>query len=376
MIQKYYELLYNILQKLVEADTVNPPGNERNAAVVLYNLLKSYNIDCELQELGNNRANFIAQIGEGQPVFEFNGHLDVVPFTDDWNYNALNTTKKEDKIYGRGTCDMKGGLSAMTAAMIALSEEKVKLNGTLRLTFFADEECLSIGAHAFYKKYKPAQIALIGEPTNLNIAIANRGVVRHQVDIKGKARHAALNPIDDTAMTDAAKAILALQQANINLQKQTHSVLPPPGISITMVHGYEKDNIVPAKVRLLVDSRVHPKTTYEQSLKVIVDVLENVGIKNYETEKLYFLQGGEVPPDDAFVQKCCDITQKILNRPQKPIEFGATCEQSFLLNAGTKAIIFGPGSLKQAHITNEFVPCKEFEKSLDCYFEIAKYFLQ
>ncbi len=375
MQQKYKTLLYNILKDIVAADTVNPPGNEKNAAIILHNLLSSYGIECEIQDLGNNRANFIAQIGTGKPCLEFNGHLDVVPFTDDWDTPPLDTTKVGDVLYGRGTTDMKGGIAGMCAAMIALKESGQHLNGTLRLSFVADEECLNLGARAYINKYTPSDMAIIGEPTNLNIATACRGIARHYIDIKGEARHAALQPAADTAVTNAAKTILAIQKANEELKNIKHEVLPPQGISVTLVHGYEKDNIIPANVRILTDYRVYPDKSDNAAKLHLEQILKAEKIENYNISLCNFMYGSEIPLKDSFVAKCCQITQKILKREQEPIAFDASCEQSFFTQNGTKALVFGPGSLSVAHIKNEYVDCKELDMALECYYEIARLIL-
>ncbi len=375
MQQKYKTLLYNILNNIVAADTVNPPGNEKNAAIILYNLFSSYNINCEIQDLGDNRANVIAQIGTGKPCLEFNGHLDVVPFTDDWDSSPLDITKVGELLYGRGTTDMKGGIASMCAAMIALKESAQNLKGTLRLSFVADEECLNLGVKAYTKKYTPSDMAIIGEPTNLNIAVASRGIARHYIDIKGEARHAALQPTTDTAVTNAAKTILAIQKANEELKNIKHDILPPQGISVTLVHGYEKDNIIPANVRILTDYRLHPDKSDNSAQMHLEQILAKEGINNYDISLCNFMYGSQVSPKDNFVEKCCEITQKLLAREQKPIAFDASCEQCFFTQNGTKAIVFGPGSLSVAHIKNEYVDCKELEMALECYYEIAKIIL-
>ena len=103
-------LTMEILEKLMAQDTINPPGNERRGAVCLKEIFDREGIDCQIQELGENRANFIAQIGSGRPILEFSGHLDVVPCVGEWTHPPIQTTQEGAYIYGRGACDMKGGV--------------------------------------------------------------------------------------------------------------------------------------------------------------------------------------------------------------------------------------------------------------------------
>ena len=114
-------LTLEIFEALMAQDTINPPGNEKRGALCLKEIFDREGIPCEVQDLGNNRANFIASFGEGDKILEYSGHLDVVPCVGDWQHTAIGTTEEGDLIYGRGACDMKGGVAAMCSAAISMS---------------------------------------------------------------------------------------------------------------------------------------------------------------------------------------------------------------------------------------------------------------
>lgn len=369
-------LLYTLLSRLMAADTVNPPGNEQNAAEILKELFDAHKIPCEIQELGDNRANFIAHIGSGAPTLEFNGHLDVVPCAGEWENAPLAATIKKDRLFGRGACDMKGGVAAMCVAALSLFESNAPLKGTLRLCFVADEENANLGTHALQKQYPAADYAVIGEPTMLNVAVAHRGAVRSYIDVYGKSRHAALPPSGVTATTFAARAILALDELNEELRAQTHEVLPPSSVAVTMVSGYEKDNIIPSCVRLLTDYRVLPSKGAQQAQADIKAALNKAGVTDFDIKEHFVMRGGEMPVSDSFVKKTCEITAQTLKRGQKPCAFDASCEQCFLIEAGTKAVILGPGGLTQAHTVDEFVEISQLEQAVDCYKALAEEILK
>ena len=103
-------LTLEIFEALMAQDTINPPGNEKRGALCLKEIFDREGIPCEVQDLGDNRANFIASFGEGDKILEYSGHLDVVPCVGDWQHTAIGTTEEGDLIYGRGACDMKGGV--------------------------------------------------------------------------------------------------------------------------------------------------------------------------------------------------------------------------------------------------------------------------
>lgn len=364
-------LTLEIFEALMAQDTINPPGNEKRGALCLKEIFDREGIPCEVQDLGDNRANFIASFGEGDKILEYSGHLDVVPCAGDWQHTAIGTTEEGELIYGRGACDMKGGVAAMCSAAISMFRDKTPLNGQIRLTFVADEEDANLGMHAFLDSHKAATYTILGEPTDLHVAIAHRGVGRYYIDLLGHACHAALRSTEETAVAKAARAVMAIEDLNKQLESMTHDVLPSPSIVVTMVQGYEKDNVVPGKVRLLVDFRVLPGMTEPQTRKLVQDALDAHGIVGYELTKHFFMPGGEVAQAHPFVSACVEQAEKLNERKEAPQAFGASCEQCFLVEAGSATVIIGPGSLDQAHTVDEFVEKAQLLRAAKLYREIA-----
>ena len=364
-------LTLEIFEALMAQDTINPPGNEKRGALCLKEIFDREGIPCEVQDLGDNRANFIASFGEGDKILEYSGHLDVVPCVGNWQRTAIGTTEEGDLIYGRGACDMKGGVAAMCSAAISMFRDKTPLNGQIRLTFVADEEDANLGMHAFLDSHKAATYTILGEPTDLHVAIAHRGVGRYYIDLLGHACHAALRSTEETAVAKAARAVMAIEDLNKQLESMTHDVLPSPSIVVTMVQGYEKDNVVPGKVRLLVDFRVLPGMTEPQTRKLVQDALDAHGIVGFELTKHFFMPGGEVAQAHPFVSACVEQAEKLNERKEAPQAFGASCEQCFLVEAGSATVVIGPGSLDQAHTVDEFVEKAQLLRAAKLYREIA-----
>lgn len=364
-------LTLEIFEALMAQDTINPPGNEKRGALCLKEIFDREGIPCEVQDLGDNRANFIASFGEGDKILEYSGHLDVVPCVGNWQHTAIGTTEEGELIYGRGACDMKGGVAAMCSAAISMFRDKTPLNGQIRLTFVADEEDANLGMHAFLDSHKAATYTILGEPTDLHVAIAHRGVGRYYIDLLGHACHAALRSTEETAVAKAARAVMAIEDLNKQLESMTHDVLPSPSIVVTMVQGYEKDNVVPGKVRLLVDFRVLPGMTEPQTRKLVQDALDAHGIVGFELTKHFFMPGGEVAQAHPFVSACVEQAEKLNERKEAPQAFGASCEQCFLVEAGSATVVIGPGSLDQAHTVDEFVEKAQLLRAAKLYREIA-----
>ena len=253
----------------------------------------------------------------------------------------------------------------------------------LKLLFVADEEDANRGTRAYLRDIWDVEMgdgdgksdpvyAVIGEPTNLEVAVAHRGVARSYVDIRGAARHAALPEDGHSSIEKLPDVLRTISEVNRELGKRTHPVLPPPGISITMVDAYEKDNVVPGNVRLLTDFRILPDMGYGEAEEILRNALHGAGIEHVEIRNHFFMPGGEISPDDEFVTRCCEIAGRMGDRTSEPQAFDASCEQCFLMEAGVKAVILGPGSLEQAHTRNEFLEVEQLERAAVIYEEIAR----
>lgn len=362
-----------ILEQLVAIDTTNPPGNEKGAAIYLAELLAPYGFQCEIQDIGHGRANLIASLGENPgPILVMNGHLDVVPASGDWRTDPFSMFSDGDRLYGRGTADMKGGVAAMCEAAIRFAKAGSPARGCLRLLFVADEECSNLGTRNYLEQHQVGDYVVIGEPTDLQIAIAHRGVCRDYIDILGESRHAALPAGEDSSVEKTAGAILSVIEMNRRLSSMKHEVLPPPGIAVTMLQAYEKDNIVPARVRMLLDFRVLPGMDRNWVHEYLRQGFLVGGVEHYEINSHFYMPGGEQPGDSPFVRLCLSERDKLLSEVSRPHAFEASCEQCFFVEQGAAAVICGPGNISQAHTVDEFTSKEQVRLAAKLYERIMK----
>ncbi len=224
------------LRDLIQTESYNPPGNEKNVALMIEQYLKNGNINCELFPFGDNRANLIATLNDdfkGRNLL-FNGHMDVVPpgSEEEWKMPPLSATIKRKKIFGRGATDMKGGLAAMVITLKILKKLGLKLSGNLILNAVADEETNGrLGTKwCLDNKLKDIKIdfTLIGEPTSLSplpkaIILGERGRMLVKVVTNGISAHAALSPLGKNAIYMMSKIIENLGK----LDKYLPEVKPP-----------------------------------------------------------------------------------------------------------------------------------------------------
>lgn len=367
----------DVLKNLIRFNTTNPPGNEHAAVKYLAEILRPYGFLCEIQNLGQNRANLVAVLENGEgPELILNGHLDVVPAVGDWKHTPFDLTAEGDRLYGRGTADMKGGIAAMCEAAIRIAKRGGPKSGKITLLFVADEECANLGTLNYLQKYEAGGYAIIGEPTGLDIGIAHRGVSRDYVDIRGDARHAALPSQKYDSIAKTACAIQAFQAMNDELQAITHEILPSPSIAITKILGYEKDNIVPGSVRLLLDVRVLPEMSHNQVVAILMEVLEQADIEDYSIKKHFYMPGGALSSQDEFVKLCLRERNILLGEAKFPVAFHASCEQCFFIERGISAIICGPGDISQAHTVDEFTSESQVRLAVDLYERIIEKVLE
>ncbi|MHA1509991.1 MAG: M20 family metallopeptidase, partial [Promethearchaeota archaeon] len=213
-IEQNKEIYIEFLRTLIQSDSVNPPGNEKNVASIIEEFLKDLEIKTEIFPFGNNRANLIAYLNEnfeGKNLL-YNGHMDVVPpgSETDWKYPPFSALVKRKKIiYGRGSSDMKSGLAAMVIALKVLKELKCDLPGNLILNAVADEETSGKFGTGWcvdnpLKSIK-CDFAVIGESTGLSplpkaILVGEKGHLIIKIKTNGISGHSSMPAMSKNAI--------------------------------------------------------------------------------------------------------------------------------------------------------------------------------
>ncbi|MFX1502377.1 MAG: M20 family metallopeptidase, partial [Promethearchaeota archaeon] len=197
------------LRELIQSNSYNPPGNEKNVALKIENYLKKAGIKCEIFPFGENRANLVAYLNDN---FEdknllYNGHMDVVPpgIEEEWKYPPLSAiikgSKAKRKIFGRGSVDMKSGLAAMVIAFKILKKLDIINSGNLILNAVADEEVNgdvgTLWCLENVLKSKKLDFVIIGEPTGIDplskaVIIGEKGRVAVKIITNGISGHASV----------------------------------------------------------------------------------------------------------------------------------------------------------------------------------------
>ncbi len=366
-----FPLCIKYLNELIRINTVNPPGNEEEAAKYIYSALAEEGITSEIIPLGNNRANIVTfNSVPGIPIL-FSGHLDTVPAGDNWNTNPFVPSIQNDVLYGRGACDMKGGIACMMAAAVWASKRSDTL--PFRLAFVADEEISGKGTHAFIDQYIHGKIqyVILGEPTQNQLHIAHRGAMRFHITITGTSCHASTPEAGVNAIENTSIILTAIQKTNQDFKLIKHDILPSPTVCCTMISAGIKDNVVPDKCVITIDCRPcfgdQPSffiNAIQEKINELGGLPEGISISfdNYINGS-----AGGVSIDSQIVHWA---RKKYLRAfCSEPIItcFPACCDLHHFTDAKIPALLYGPGSIKQAHTSNEFVALSELKKAFDFY---------
>ncbi len=261
--------LRQILKDLVQIPTENPPGKtDEIIDYLISDIFKEsegfHNEVMNYKKKDITLKNLITKIGTGKEKIILSGHLDVVPAGDNsqWKYPPFSAEIIDGKLYGRGACDMKGGLTMLIGTMINLKEYPELLeNYTIFFLGSADEESGMTGAYNCARKgfMKDSVLLIIGEPTNMNIGIAEKGLLWADIHVYGKAGHASTPELGINSIEGALSIIPQLHDCLDNVENK---VLGSSTLNIGKISGGVANNIVPDKTILSVDYRFIPEQNF------------------------------------------------------------------------------------------------------------------
>lgn len=367
-----FERCREYLKKLIAFASVNPPGNELEAAQWVADELAANGIPCVLQPVEEGRANVISVPQADCTAVLLTGHLDVVPVSEGWLTDPFVCTEKDGKLWGRGACDMKGGVAAMMAAAVTAREHSACL--PFQLAFVADEEFSGKGMKVLLPSMQPGKTlcTIVGEPTMNQLHIAHRGALRFRIRILGRSCHGSSPHLGVNAIEHAAIVMQAIQKLNEAYSGMQQGILPPPTICCTTISAGIKDNVVPDLCEICVDCRPVVGQTAESVEKDIrrqIDELgglsEGVGL---EMEPYINSPACRLEMDSAIVQWACGVYENTFHEPPVIAPFPACCDMRKFNAAGFPALLYGPGSIEQAHTDNEFVTLSQLEQAYDFYY--------
>ena len=253
------EKILRLTSSLVKIPSENPPGNEVEVANYLESEMKKIGFKVFRYDFKPGRPNLIGHLkaGNGRSLI-FDGHMDTVPAGNPELWIAKNPFSGEiinGRLYGRGSADMKSSIAAFISATEAILD-KSELEGEVLIFLVSDEEVSGLGTKDILSRGYTADMAVVGEPTGLEVMIAHKGVVRWRLSAFGKSAHSSSPDEGINAIYKMAEACLEIEKFSRALQKKRHPLLGFPTITINTIRGGDKDNIIPAFCEVSIDRRL------------------------------------------------------------------------------------------------------------------------
>ena len=370
------------LERLVAANSENPPGRELEAARYLAEILSAVGLKVNLQEIAVGRPNVIASLDNGAgPVFAFNSHIDVVPAAAGWTSDPFQLRSKDGRLYGRGACDAKGPIVGMLEAIEMLCSMRERWCGTLMAAFVADEEVASRGARAYVAGQPKIDLCIVGEPTSNSVAIAHKGSMRPVVRVKGITAHSASPDLGVNPLYKAAALLQMIEKRHRALSSKSHPLLGSPSLTVTGLKGGHADNVTPEFCDLLLDRRMIPGESddevRDQFEKILAEAKRDHGV-DAEVIEYRPTTGGatETSADHAIVAAAVHAAREHGVHDTSLHGLQGACDLVHFRSIGAQGVILGPGSIDVAHKPDEFVPESELIQSSLIYRDAVVELLQ
>ncbi len=371
-----------LTQQLVRTPSVNPvleEGGDGEGAVaaLVAGWLEGWGYRPGIVEVAPGRHNVVARRGgRSGPSLLLNGHLDTVGVAG--MAEPFSGAIREGRMYGRGSADMKSGVACALAVAEELAEEEVP--GELMIALTADEEHASLGMAALVTDGVRADAAVVCEPTSLAIMPAHKGFLWIDAQVQGRAAHGSRPEIGIDAIAHMGHLLVAFEEEAERLTRETdHPLLGPASLHAGTISGGSAPSVYPQRCDLVVERRTLPHETADSVMAEVERVLARArarrpGLKGRAAPGLY-RAATEVPASSPLVTGLREACVRS-GIPGTVAGMSAWVDACFLNEHGTPTVCFGPGSIAQAHASQEWVSVAEIEGCARVLGDFARRFLR
>ena len=360
-----------LTRRLLRFDTVNPPGNEAACASDLQRLLDAAGFETALLPMGHGRANLVAYLGDGTGApLGFTGHLDTVPLgAQDWRHDPFAGEIEGDRIYGRGTTDMKGGVAAFVTACIAEAGTLRQGPGVL-LLITAGEETGSDGAREMVTDdglRRPGAL-VVAEPTANRPLAGHKGALWLRVVTEGVTAHGSMPERGVNAVVGAARVIETL--AAFDFDAEPHPVMGAPSLNIGTISGGMNINSVPDRAEIGVDIRSVTGVEHAALRRKLAQSLGDAA----RIETMVDLPPVWTDPEDPWMQGVMETVTAVTHVPAAPESVSYFTDASIFTPAfdGVPTVILGPGEPGLAHQTDEYCELGKLRDAVEIYTRLIR----
>lgn len=389
------EAVIQLTKELVQIPSVyregEPDGNETKVAMYVADYLRSIGIETHVEEVVPGRPNVIGVVDSGKPgkTLLFEGHTDVVTEgnRDAWTYDPFSAHVENGRMFGRGTNDTKGNLACMITAVHSILQDKESFTGKIILCIPVDEEGMMLGIKHFIKQGWADDVdgAIICEPEENNVCIAQRGAMRIRVDIYGKMAHGAISWSGINPNWRMARLIVELEKLEKEEQERLGEdpYLKWPSITPTIlqapVKGDAQINVIPDHCMTTLDIRTVPSQDHEELVGKIEAIIEKLKAADpdfkVELTMLDNRPATSTPKEDPVVVAAYEAVKAITGK--EPIYNGVpgATDGTFLHMHGVPIVTIGAGDRDVPHQIDEYIDLEELAETTAIYKEAALRFL-
>lgn len=376
-----------LTKDLIRIPSENPPGNQKPIADFIESKMKQIGLKVDKYDYQPNKPNVVGRLAgkNGKPVLMLNGHIDTVPAGDHerWTTGPFEAAERNGRIYGRGACDMKGGVAAMICAAEEIANSGVDLKGTLLVACVVDEEVTGYGTKDLLDRGYTADFAVVGEPTDLKLELATKGALEFEVVARGKPTHASSPREGISAIYKMSKICLALQDYLAELEKMQHPLVGRASISVGKIEGGTARSVVPERCRIEAERRILPGEKMDDVVSGLQEVFGRLKSEDPELRLDYNVllecEPSETPADSLIVRKSAEAASRVTGKEAVIANLTATTDMRFLVNQGRISTInLGPGgALRQrAHAFDEYIETGQLTDATKTYSLIAEKLLE
>lgn len=356
-----------LLAELIALPSVNPAflpprhpnAGEKSVADFLAATAARAGLEIEFQKVLPGRANVIARLlpkNKIQRTILLAPHLDTVGADG----TQFIPQRNNGCLHGRGACDTKGSVAAMLAALCELANAKSRpLETEIVFAGLIDEEHAQAGSRALVQNKFKADLAIVGEPTKLQVVTAHKGSLWLELTTHGRAAHGATPHLGKNAVHEMARIVIVLETVYAaQLKRRTHKLLGTGTVNVGKISGGTQPNIVPDSCTISIDRRTLPGET-ENSVRHEIALL-------LKAKKLSakFSNAKLAPALPLEIDFQLPLVQKFLRAANQKKSLGVDyfCDAAVLSAGGIPSVVFGPGDIAQAHTADEWISLAELER--------------
>jgi succinyl-diaminopimelate desuccinylase len=356
-----------LTRELLRFDTINPPGQERDCARHAGALLEGWGFHVDYHEYAEGRTSVVARAGgsASKPPLCLTGHIDTVALgTAAWTRDPFSGEADGDRLYGRGSSDMKAGVAAILLAARDLAKKLAGTPGVVIVLTAAEEGgCIGSQHLARTQLLGRAGAMIVGEPTSNYPLVGHKGSLKFHAKFRGVSAHGSMPELGVNAIYKAAKAVSKLE--GFDFGTKPHAVMGGPTLNVGTFEGGQGVNMVPDEASIGVDIRTVPGMDHAALLARLGSLLGG----DAELDVFSDMNAVWTEPDQAWVQRVFEISEKVLGeRPRaKTATYNTDAGNLLKVYSGAPAVVLGPGEAKLAHQTDEYCSMERIRQAVAIY---------